>query len=85
LCSIEIQSKLKHFNSNTIAGTEISVNGAAAELIKFSLNFSGLYQTILCFLWNLFVYTLFKEDFAAENRISESSAAAPSTEISVPA
>jgi hypothetical protein len=28
---------------------------------------------------------LFKEDFAAENRISESSAAAPSTEISVPA
>jgi hypothetical protein len=33
-----------------------------------------------------FLYTLhlFKDDFAAENRISESSAAAPSTEISVP-
>jgi hypothetical protein len=32
-----------------------------------------------------FLYTLhlFKEDFAAENRISESSTAAPSTEISV--
>jgi hypothetical protein len=36
--------------------------------------------------WESFLYTLhlFKEDFAAENRISESSAAAPSTEISVP-
>jgi hypothetical protein len=35
---------------------------------------------------NTFVYTLhlFKEDFAAENRISESSAATPSTGISVP-
>jgi hypothetical protein len=31
LCSTEIQSKLKNFNSNTIDGTEISMDGAAAE------------------------------------------------------
>jgi hypothetical protein len=44
LCSIEIQSKLKHFNSNTIAGTEISVDGAAAEVseILFSAAKSSL-------------------------------------------
>jgi hypothetical protein len=36
------------------------------------------------FIWSAELH-LFKEDFAAENRISESSAAAPSTEISVPA
>ena len=44
LCSTEIQSKLKNFNSNTIEGTEISVDGAAAELseILFSAAKSSL-------------------------------------------
>jgi hypothetical protein len=44
LCSTEIQSKLKIFNSNTIEGTEISVDGAAAELseILFSAAKSSL-------------------------------------------
>jgi hypothetical protein len=32
LADTEIQGKLKNFNSNTIEGTEISVDGAAAEL-----------------------------------------------------
>ena len=44
LCSTEIQSKLKNFISNTIEGTEISVDGAAAELseILFSAAKSSL-------------------------------------------
>jgi hypothetical protein len=44
LCSTEIQGKLKNFNSNTIEGTEISVDGAAAELseILFSAAKSSL-------------------------------------------
>ena len=44
LCSTEIQSKLKNFNSNTIERTEISVDGAAAELseILFSAAKSSL-------------------------------------------
>ena len=44
LCSTEIQSKLKNFISNTIEGTEISVDGAAAELseILFSATKSSV-------------------------------------------
>jgi hypothetical protein len=58
LCSTEIQSKLKNFNSNTIQSRFFQV------FIKPFFVFGESF---------LYTLHLFKEDFAAENRISESS------------